>query len=100
MEWFILVEIFRKKVIPFEVLTFSCFYQNDHNFQFHLFGLPVPGFISRESKNWYFVHGTTQQIPVFGAEKEYHLTEIFQRNFRTNGKCSVTHNHPIIKTVH
>ena len=28
-------------------------------------------------------------VPVFGAKKnQYHLTEIFHRNFRTNGKRS------------
>ena len=32
MERFIPVEIFRKKVIPFEVLSYSRFYQNDRNF--------------------------------------------------------------------
>ena len=40
MELFIPVEIFRKKVIPFEVLPFSHFYGNDRNFLYHLFGLP------------------------------------------------------------
>ena len=52
MERFTTVEIFRKKVIPFEVLPFSRFYQNDRNFLYHLFGLLVPGFMSRESENF------------------------------------------------
>ena len=38
MEQFIPVEIFRKKGIPFEVLPFSRFYQNDGNFSYHLSG--------------------------------------------------------------
>ena len=52
MERFIPVEIFRKKVIPFEVLSFSRSYRNDRNFLYHLFGLPVPGFMSRESEKF------------------------------------------------
>ena len=34
-------------------------------------------------------------VPVFGAKKtyQYHLTEIFHRNFRTNGKRSRMSNH-------
>ena len=32
-------------------------------------------------------------VPVFGAKKryQYHLTEIFHRNFRTNDKRSLSH---------
>ena len=41
---------FPEKVIPFEVLPFSRFYRNDRNFLYHLFGLPAPGFMSRESE--------------------------------------------------
>ena len=52
MEQFILVAIFQKKVIAFEVLPFSGFYQNDQNFLYHLFGLLVPGFMSRESETF------------------------------------------------
>ena len=52
MERFIPVEIFRKKVIPFEVLPFSRFYRNDPIFLYHLFGLLVPGFMSRESEKF------------------------------------------------
>ena len=52
LERFILVEISRKKVIPFEVLSFSRFYRNDRNFLYRLFGLPVPGFMSRESEKF------------------------------------------------
>ena len=52
MERFIPVEILRKKVVPFELLPFSRSYRNDRNLLFHLFGLPVPGFMSRESEKF------------------------------------------------
>ena len=48
MERFILVEVFRKKVIPFEVLPLSRSYRNDRNFLYYLFGLPV----SREDEKF------------------------------------------------
>ena len=41
MERFIPVEIFRKKVIPLEVLPFSCFYRNEQNLLYHLIELLV-----------------------------------------------------------
>ena len=92
IERFIPVEIFRKKVIPFEVLPFSRSYRNDQNFLYHLFGLPVPGFMSREGEKFTGILLMVQlnPVPVFGAQKkhQYHLTEIFHRNCRTNGKCS------------
>ena len=56
MERFIAVEIFRKKVIPFEVLTFSRFYRNDRNFLYHLSGLLVPMI-------------QLNPVPVFGVKK-------------------------------
>ena len=52
MERFIPMGIFQKKVTPFEVLPFSRPYRNERNFLFHLFGLPVPGFMSRESEKF------------------------------------------------
>ena len=48
MERFIPLEVFRKKVIPFEGLPFSRSYRNDRNFLYHLFGLPV----SREDEKF------------------------------------------------
>ena len=39
MERFIPMEISGKKVIPFDVLPFFCFYRNDRNSLYHLFGL-------------------------------------------------------------
>ena len=79
MERFIMVEIFRKKVIASEVLPFSHFYRNDQNFLYHLFGLLVPGFIVRESEKFTSILEVVQlnPIPVFGAKKyQYHLTEM------------------------
>ena len=55
MERFIPVEIFRKKVIPFKVLPFSRSYRNDRHFLYHLFGLPVPGFMVRESEDFFSI---------------------------------------------
>ena len=92
MERFIPVEIFRKKVRGFEVLPFSRFYRNDQNFLYDLFGLPAPSFKSREGQkiDQYFVNGTTQSRSFFRCQKKihYHLTDVFHRNFRTNGKRS------------
>ena len=71
MERFIPVEIFRKKVIPFEVLPFSRSYRNDQNFLYHLFGLPVQGFMSREVEKFTGILLMVQlnPVPVFGAQK-------------------------------
>ena len=89
MEQFMPVEIFQKKVIPFKVLPFSCSYQNDQNFLYHLFGLPVPGFMSRRSEifSHYFVNGTTQSHSCFRCQKkyQYRLMRNFHQNFCTNG---------------
>ena len=41
-----------KKVIPFELLPFSRSYRSDQNFLYHLLGLPVPGFMSREREKF------------------------------------------------
>ena len=40
------------KIIPLEVLPFSRSYRNDGNFLYHLFGLPVPGFMPREREKF------------------------------------------------
>ena len=76
MERFIPVEIFRKKVIPFEILPFSCFYRNDRNFLYHLFGLLLPGFMSRESEKF---TGSKWYNFLFSMPKKYkyHSKEIF-----------------------
>ena len=69
MERFIPVEIFRKKVIPFEVLPFLLY---------HLFGLLVPGFMSKESEKFtgIFENGTT---PCFRCQKKISIP--FDGNF-------------------
>ena len=61
----------RKIVIPFEVLPFSRFYRNDRNFLYHLFGLLLPGFMSRESEKCTGILWMIQfnHVPVFGAKK-------------------------------
>ena len=66
MERFIPVEVFRKKVILFEVLPFSRSYRNDSNFLYQLFGLPV----SRESEKFTGILSIIQlnPVPVFGAK--------------------------------
>ena len=51
MERFIPVEIIRKESNTFRGITFFRFYRDHINFLYHLFGLPVAGFKSRESEN-------------------------------------------------
>ena len=65
------VKFSRKIVIPFEVLPFSRFYRNDRNFLYHLFGLLLPGFMSRESEKFTGILWMIQfnHVPVFGAKK-------------------------------
>ena len=72
-----------KKVIPFEVLPSSRFYRNDRNFLYHLFGLLVPVFMSKESEK--FTGISCFRCP---PKNQYHMTEIFHRNSRANGKRS------------
>ena len=81
IERFIPVEIFRKKVIPFEVLPFSRSYRNDQNFLYHLFGLPVPGFMSREGEKFTGILLMVQlnPVPVFGAQKN--TSTVWQKSF-------------------
>ena len=78
-----------KKVMPFEVLPFSRFYWSDRNLLYHLFGLLVPGFMSRESENFAGILSTVQlnPVPVFGAKKipvpfdGNFPAKFFERNF-------------------
>ena len=51
MEQFIPVE-FTRKNRTFRGITFSPFLPKRPNFLYHLFGLPVPGFMSRESEKF------------------------------------------------
>ena len=54
----------------------------------------MPGFKPRESEKFIGILQIVQlnPVPVFGASTsyQYDLTEIFHRNFRTNGKRSQT----------
>ena len=49
MEQFILVEIFQEEGNIFRGVAFFPLCRNDRNFLYHFCGLPVPGFLSRES---------------------------------------------------
>ena len=69
-----------KKVIPFEVLPFSRFYRNDRNFLYHLFGLPGPGFKSKESEKFTVFCKWYNSIPfLFSVPKK--MTVPFDGNF-------------------
>ena len=72
MERFIPVEIFQKKSNTFEVSPFSRSYRHDRNFPYHLFGLPVRGFMLRESEKFTGILYRVQvnPVPVFGATKK------------------------------
>ena len=88
MERFIPVEIFRKKVIPFELLPFSCFYRNDRNFLYHLFGLLVPGFMSRKSENFAGIlqYGGNPNPFLFSVPQKK-IPEPFDENFPPKFPC-------------
>ena len=93
MERFIPVEIFRKKVILCEVLPFSRFYRNDQNFLCHCLITSARLHVQRKRKLYrYFVNGKTQSCSCFRCQKKYrnHLTETIPRNFRANGKRSIS----------
>ena len=92
MERFIPLTFCGKEVIPFEVLPFSSFYRNDRKFLYHLSGLLVPASCREKAENlpvfckWYNSFPFLFSVP---KKYQYHLTEIFHRNFRTNGKHSL-----------
>ena len=80
MDRFIPVEIFPKKVLHFEVLPFSHFYRNDRNVLYHLSGLLVPGFISRENEKFIVFCKWYNSIPfLFSVPKKIPVP--FERNF-------------------
>jgi len=90
MERFILVKIFRIKRNTFRGVTFFPFLPK--------FSVPLVWITSarlqveRKRKLYrYFENGTTQSRSCFRCPKkyQYHLTEIFHWNFRTNGKRSI-----------
>ena len=84
-ERFIPVEIFLKKVIPFESLPFSPFFLPKRSKFFCTICLAeysVRLHVLRKRKLYrYFVNGTTQSRSCFRCQKkyQYHLTEIFHR---------------------
>ena len=100
MEWFIPVEIFRKKSNTFQGITFFPFLLPRRPTFFTLFvwlmsaRLPLRGkmifFNPGSLVIWCFANGTTPTHSLFQKrfQVQYHLSEIFYRNFPTNGKCS------------
>ena len=92
MEWFIPVEIFWKKSNTFRgtCITFFTFLPKRPKFSVPFVWITSAGLqVERKRKiYWYFVSGTTQSRSCFRCQKKYqdHLTEIFHRNFCTNGK--------------
>ena len=96
MELIIPVEIFRKKSITFRGIHFL---PKRPKFSVPFFFIWITSarlHVERKRKIYrYFVNGTTQSRSCFRCQKkyQYHLTEIFHRNFRTNGKRSRMFNH-------
>ena len=92
MELFIPVEIFRKKSNTFRGITFFPFFPKRPKFSVPFVRITNARLhVERKRKIYrYFVDGTTQSRSLFSVPKkyQYHLTEIFLRNFRTNGKRS------------
>ena len=91
MEQFIPVEILRKKGNTLRGITVFPLPKRPK------FSVPFAWITSARlhvERKWkiyrYFVNGTTQSLSCFWCPKkyQYHLTEIFHRNCRTNGKCS------------
>ena len=74
------VEILRKKVIPFEVFPFSCFYRNDRDFPYHLSRITSARLhVERKRKIYrYFVNCTTQSRSCFRCQK---MSVPFDGNF-------------------
>ena len=54
-----------KKSNSFRGITFFSFLPKRPKFSVPLVGLPVPGFMSRESENFFFYNGTTQSRSCF-----------------------------------
>ena len=92
MQQFIPVEIFRQKVIPFEVFPFFPFLPKQPKFSVLFVWITSARLqVERKRKSYsFFVNGTTQSRSCFWYQKkyQYHFTEAFYQNFRTNGKRS------------
>ena len=92
MERFIPVESFRKKSNTFPGITVFPFLPKRPKFSVPFVWITSARLhVERKRKIYrYFVNGTTQSRSCFRCQKkyQYHLTEIFHRNFRTDGKRS------------
>jgi len=92
MERFIPVEIFREKSNTFRGITFFPFLPKRLKFSVPFVWITSARLqVERRRKIYrYFVNGTTQSRSCFRCPQkyQYHLTEIFHRNFSTNGKRS------------
>ena len=91
MERLILVEIFRKKSNTFRGSNFFPFLPKQPKFSVPFVWITSARLhVERKWKIYrYFVNGTTQSRFFFRQKKkkyQYHLTEIFHRNVRSNGK--------------
>ena len=90
MKRFIPEEIFRKKSNTFRGISFFPLLPKRQKFSVPFVWITSARLqVERKRKIYrYFVNGTTQSLSCFRCPKkyQYHLTEIFHRNFRTNGK--------------
>ena len=81
---------FQEKSNTFRGITFFTFLPKRPQFSVPFVLITSAGLqVERKRKVYrYFVNGTTQSRSCFRCQKkyQYHLTEIFHRNFRTNGK--------------
>ena len=92
MEQFSPEEIFRQKSNTFRGITFLPFLPKRPKFSVPFVWITTARLqVQRKRKIYrYFVNGTIQSRSCFLCQKKYqhHLTEIFHRNFRKNGKRS------------
>ena len=93
-ERFTLVDFFRKKSNTFRGITFFPFLPKRPKFSVPFVWITsVRLKVERKRKiyRYIFVNGKTQSRSCFRCQKnyQYHLTEIFHRNFPTNGKLSI-----------
>ena len=89
---FIPVEIFRQKSNTFRGIIFFPFLPKRPKFSILFVWITSARLHAERKRNIYryFVNGTTQSRSCFRCQKKihYHLTDVFHRNFRTNGKRS------------
>ena len=86
------VKIFPKNSNTFRGITFFPFLPKRPKFSLPFVWITIARLhVERKQKiYWYFVDDTIQPRSCFRCKKkyQYHLTEIFYRNFRSNGKRS------------